>query len=214
MRDIDRAAIEQFGIPRLVLMEHAGAAIAKTAAGMLTGRRSKRVAIFVGRGHNGGDGCVAARHLVNRGATAIVYLVGAGDGLTEEAGVNLEIVRRLGVPVVPVAVEADLQAVPAQLADAALIVDALLGIGLTGLVRPPAAQAIEVMNTANKPVLAVDVPSGLDATTGQVLGGCVRATQTVTFGLLKRGLTIGEGPAAAGKVTVADIGLPRQLLRR
>ena len=175
MRDIDRAAIERFGMPRLVLMEHAGTAVAKAAASMLTGHRSKRVAVMVGRGHNGGDGCVAARHLANRGVAVIVYLVGSGDGLTEEAGVNLEIVRRLGVAVVPVAGEADLQTVPAQLADATLIVDALLGIGLTGLVRPPVARTIEAINAAGKPVLAVDVPSGLDATTGQLLGVCVRA---------------------------------------
>lgn len=214
MRDIDRAAIERFGIPRLVLMEHAGAAVAKAAWGLLAGRRSKRIAVFVGRGRNGGDGCVAARHLANRGATVIVYLVGSREGLTEEAGVNLEIVRRLGVPVVSVAGEAEVQTLPTQVADAAVIVDALLGIGVTGVVRPPLDQVIAVINASGKPVVAVDLPSGLDATTGQRLGGCVRATQTVTFGAMKRGLTIGEGPAVAGKITIADIGLPRQLLQR
>ncbi len=213
MRDIDRAAIERFGIPRLVLMEHAGAAVAKAAWSMLAGRRSKRVAVFIGHGHNGGDGCVAVRHLANRGASVMVYLAGAADGLTGESAANLEIVRRLGVPVISIAGEAELQAVPKQLADAEIIIDALLGIGLTGLVRPPMDQVIDLINATGKPVLAVDIPSGLDATTGQVLGRCVKAVRTVTFGFLKRGMTLGEGPAMSGKIIVADIGLPRQLVQ-
>lgn len=203
MRELDGRAVDEFGIPSLLLMENAGAAVARAALEMLS-RAPSRIAVIAGRGNNGGDGLVAARHLHAAGHELFVTLAGPEERVQGGARANLEIARRAGVPVQIV------EAAPNRF-EADLIVDALLGTGLKGEVKGLSAELIRAMNRSGTPVLAVDVPSGLDADTGRA-ATCVRAAQTVTFALPKVGLLFYPGRELAGELIVAPIGMPRALL--
>lgn len=202
VREIDRHAIEELGIPGVVLMENAGRAVTGEVMDLLGDRRRAGVAIVCGRGNNGGDGYVVARHLANAGVPVTVYLACDPADLTGDARTNFEIIRRMAVPVVRVNGPSDLM--PA--AGAAVIVDAILGTGLKGVVREPYRAIIAFLNELNRPVVAVDIPSGLDCDKGEPLGVAVRATRTVSFVALKKGF---ESPAShdyTGEVSVGDIG--------
>ena len=195
MRDTDRWAIEELGIPSLDLMERAGEGLARVIARHAPGGR---VAVVCGKGNNGGDGLVAARLLRAAGREVDVLAVSPPEQLRGDAAEQL---RRLpGDP--PTAFDA------ARLAGAALLVDALLGTGTTGAPRDPFGPAIEAMNAAEAPVVAADVPSGVDASTGEVAGAAVRAVATATFHAAKPGLWINPGKTHAGAVEVIDIGIP------
>ena len=214
VRELDRLAIEEYGIPGVVLMENAGRGAADAAKEMLGDPCDMRVVIFCGRGNNGGDGYVIARHLHNAGARAVLVLACEtaripGDG---DAGVNLSIVRAMGIPLHVAAAEAGVQDAAGLVKGADLVVDALLGTGLQGDVREPYLSLIRLINAADLPVLSVDIPSGLDANTGKVLRAAVRACRTATFVLPKQGFYRQEGPAHTGQVDVVDIGIPRELI--
>jgi len=208
IRELDRRAIEEFGIPGVVLMENAGRAVADAASAL----QPRRVAIICGKGNNGGDGYVCARHLFNRGAQPAVLVFAQLDQIAGDAAINLEIIRRMRLDILDVTVPEQLEAVQQRLVTADLVVDALLGTGAAGEVRGIIRSGIEIINRCGKPVLAVDIPSGLDANTGEVLGACVRADTTVTFVAPKTGFTRGRGPEHVGRVIVAEISIPRQLL--
>jgi hydroxyethylthiazole kinase-like uncharacterized protein yjeF len=195
MRAIDRWAIETKGIPSLDLMERAGAGLAAVAARL---GPAGRIAVVCGKGNNGGDGLVAARLLREAGREVDVLAVWPPETLTGDAEEQL---RRLpGDP--PEAFAA------ARLDGAGLIVDALLGTGSTGAPRDPADSVIEAVNAAPAPVVAADVPSGVDASTGEVAGAAIEAVATATFHQAKPGLWIHPGKAHAGDVHVIDIGIP------
>jgi hydroxyethylthiazole kinase-like uncharacterized protein yjeF len=206
MREIDRRAEVEYGIPSLLLMENAALRVVEAAEVMLSAAGGRRVAIVAGKGNNGGDGLAAARHLAGRGCEVAVWLIGDPEAVQGDARTNLEIVRRLGLPLSGPAVD------ERTVFDADLILDALLGTGVRGAPAGPIAAAIEAINRSPAPVLAVDLPSGLDADTGAVPGPCVRAARTVTFALPKRGLLVYPGRGQAGEIVVADIGIPRRLL--
>ncbi|MBI4615984.1 MAG: NAD(P)H-hydrate epimerase [Planctomycetes bacterium] len=211
MRRLDRMASEEYGIPSLLLMENAGRGAAEAILPLVL--PGSPVVVLAGKGNNGGDGFVIARHLHNRGLDVRVVLVARARDVepVSDPGVNLEILRRMRIPFSewtggsPAPLDL-------ALAGAGLVVDALLGTGLSGEVRSPYREAILAVNHAGKPVVAVDVPSGLDADTGRVLGVAVRAVKTCTFGLSKRGFGLADGPAHCGEVVVIDISLPRELL--
>jgi hydroxyethylthiazole kinase-like uncharacterized protein yjeF len=189
VREVDRLASERFAIPVAWLMEAAGWQVARHCRA--------RAVVLCGRGNNGGDGLAAARHLHRWGRLAGVACTDP-DGLSGPAGEQARALRALGVAITP---EPDLSG-------AQLVVDALLG---TGLSRPPEGRLaawIEAVNASGRRVVAVDVPSGLDADTGRAAGACVRAALTVTLGLPKPGLLEADGPAHSGEVWVADIGVP------
>ncbi len=191
-READRLAGERFAIPVEWLMEAAGWQIARHCRG--------RTAVVCGRGSNGGDGLAAARHLHRWGRLQSVCCVDAA-GLTGPAAAEAAALRALGVEIEP----------EPRLEGAQLVLDALLG---TGLSRPPEgryAELIELLNASGKRVVAVDLPSGLEADTGQAMTPTVRAALTVTLGLPKRGLLEGDGPRCAGEVWVADIGIPHEV---
>ncbi len=213
MRELDRRAVEEYAIPSLILMENAGRAAAEVACDMAR-PSDGGVLVFCGRGNNGGDGFVLARHLSNRGYAVQCYYAGAIADVPPgtDPGVNLRIVRRMGIPVLEHAREEDRERMARAVAWAALLVDALLGTGLSGPVREPYATLISFLNARRAPILALDIPSGLDCDTGEVLGKAVRATRTVTFGAPKVGFARGQGPELTGTVTVADISIPRALL--
>ena len=213
MREADRRAIEEFGIPGVVLMENAGRGAADVALEMLKGAANPSAVIVAGRGNNGGDGFVIARHLANAGVSVKVRVLARFDDISGDARVNLEIVRRMRLDVREIAFPNSSRELSAELTGATLVVDAMLGTGTKGAIREPYLSAIDLVNRAGRPVLAVDVPSGLNADSGEPLGACVIAAHTVTFAAPKTGML---NPAAArylGTLTVVDIGLPRELLK-
>jgi len=201
----DTQAKERFGISTLVLMENAGGAVAKEAIKTL--RERTKIAVFCGRGNNGGDGFVAARHLLAYNIKPDVFLAGKILDVENETRVNLEILLRLRQKISEVE-EKNLHIVKNKIAKYSLIIDALLGVGLQGQVRGIFRSLIGIINSAKAHILSVDIPSGLDATTGAVLGCCVMADKTVTFVAKKRGMVVGEGPKYCGKVIVRDLGIP------
>ncbi len=214
VRGCDTAAIERYAMEGIVLMENAGGAAARYADGLLGGKPGAKVCVLAGTGNNGGDGFVAARHLYNLGYRVEVLVLGERERIRGDALSNLRIIERMELPLFypagqPAAVERELEA---RAGDGDLLVDALLGTGTAGPAREPIRTAIAVINRLGRPVLALDIPSGLDCDTGQPLGEAVRAGYTVTFAALKKGF---ENPMAreyTGKVTVASIGIKTELL--
>ena len=206
IRALDDAAIEGLGLPGAVLMERAGLAAAHEISQRFPAAR--RIAIVCGSGNNGGDGFVVARHLISAGLSPQLLLVAAMSKLSIDARTNLDAAERLGVPVArrPAA-----SALRAALRRCDLVVDALFGIGFHGRPRSEAAAVIEAINRSDRPVVALDVPSGVDASTGVVEGVAVTAAVTVAFHGPKLGLVVAPGSRHAGAVIVADIGIPTQL---
>lgn len=209
MREIDRKAIEERGLPGLTLMENAGRAVADAALRITEGYPDRPILVVCGRGNNGGDGFVAARHLAEMGRTVRVFLASPPAEITGDARHNLDRLAAVGLSPQPIS---DPEPLTRSCDQAGLIVDALLGTGLSGKVKGLAGQLIEAMVKCGRPVLAVDIPSGLDADTGEPLGLAVRAQETVTMGLPKLGLFLHPGADHAGRVTVADIGFPADLI--
>ena len=212
VRELDRRAIEEYGIPGVVLMENAGRAVAEEALKMLPTHDTKRAAILCGKGNNGGDGFVAARHLYNHGFGVKVYLLcKAGEvASSPDAYTHLKIVQKMGLPIKEVLTGVEARAILPELKGFDLLIDALLGTGLAGEVREPYKTLVQGMNATGVPVLSVDIPSGLDCDEGHVLGAAVKATRTVTFILPKVGFFKDQGPSHVGELVVANIGIPKQ----
>ena len=213
MRELDRRASEEFGVPSLILMENAGRAAADVASEMARPQVGC-VIVFCGRGNNGGDGFVVARHLANRGYDVRCHYTGR---LTEvergsDPGVNLAILEKMAIRIYEHEDLAHREEMARSVGWAALLVDGLLGTGLAGVVREPCSTLISFLNGRRAPILALDIPSGLDCDTGEVLGKAVHATRTITFAAPKVGFGRGQGPTTTGKVTVAEISIPRALL--
>jgi ADP-dependent NAD(P)H-hydrate dehydratase / NAD(P)H-hydrate epimerase len=197
MRATDRWAIEKQGVPSLELMETAGAAVAQ-AAGELAGQG--RAVIVCGKGNNGGDGLVAARHLAETGFEVDALLLGAPDELSEDSRANQE--RFPGARTV------DAGEIPRALDGAGVVVDAIFGTGFAGEPRDPAAAAIDAINGSGCPVVATDIASGVNASSGEVEGKAVRAAVTVTFHAAKLGHVVFPGKEHTGELRVAPIGIP------
>lgn len=203
-KDIDIKASDKLGISCLVLMENAGKAVAEEAIKMLRGKKS--VAVFCGKGNNGGDGFVAARHLLTQGIKPDILLAGKISDVKNEARVNLDILLKLKQRIIDIE-EEDLTLVKNKISKYALIIDALLGVGLKGEVKGIFRDLIGIINSSKPYILSVDIPSGLDTTTGKILGCCVKANKTVTFVAKKRGMVLGDGPKYCGRVVVRDLGI-------
>ncbi len=197
--EADRLAA-QAGVPTLELMEHAGKAVADAAADMVWGP-DRRVAVLCGPGNNGGDGFVAARYLRERGFDVRVFLLGEKSSLKGDAA---EMARRWPLPI--------RAASPDALQSMHLVIDALFGAGLSRPLEGQAAELVTAVNASGLPVLAVDVPSGLDGTSGEVRGVAIEARRTVTFFRKKPGHVLMPGRQLCGEIIVADIGIPEQVL--
>jgi len=217
-RALDRDAIENYGMPGVALMENAGRAATEALHCHLLAKgvrpQGARIAIFCGSGNNGGDGYVIARHLAAKGYLPEVFLLAHPDRVTGDARVNLDIVGAMGLPIHLLAKE---QLGPQGFNEAlegitrrpwAACVDALLGTGLSSPVSDRYLQLVEWLNARSLPTLAVDIPSGLNADTGAIMGAAVQATLTVTFGVGMPGLLVGPGRDCSGQIEVADIGFP------
>ena len=211
VRSLDRIAVERFGIPSIVLMENAGRGATDALQEMIPAMaHSPTVAVIAGRGNNGGDGFVVARHLTLRGFDVQVLLVGPLPAFrgTGDAGTNFAILERLGVPIYPLCGP---EALTQRLEGAAVVVDAMLGTGLSGSVRGLIGECIDVLNASERhrgAVYALDIPSGLDCDTGLPLGRAVRATATATFAAMKPGLADEKAREYTGSVEVVSIGAP------
>ncbi|MFZ5825173.1 MAG: NAD(P)H-hydrate dehydratase [Bacillota bacterium] len=201
MRSIENRVFDRYGLSSTVVMELAGRQVAVAARRMMEERPSGPIVVVCGRGNNGGDGLVAARWLKHWGYTVSAVVWASFDDLPGDAAGALYSARMAGVPIL----------MPAQaneaLQNATLVIDAVLGTGVVGSARGQAAEAIKLINAANRTVLAVDMPSGIATDTGRVEGPAVRADVTVTFGLPKLGLFQFPGADLAGRVIVVDIGL-------
>ena len=212
MRELDRQAIEERGIPSIDLMEKAAEGITKAALELLPHRPGKcRAAVFCGTGNNGGDGIAAARMLRSRGVQVRAFLVGNYDRMTADA---LEETRRLSEAGLELEqFEQDDLSQSAWTRSSHVIVDAVFGFGLSREIAPESdfGAAIRLMNESAAPVVAADIASGVEASTGRVLGCAVRADKTVTFTLAKVGQAVGDGKLCSGETVVWDIGIPEDL---
>ncbi|NLG83181.1 MAG: NAD(P)H-hydrate dehydratase [Firmicutes bacterium] len=204
MAALDAAAQQEYGLPGLVLMENAG----REVAGTIEARYGSplRVAVVCGPGNNGGDGLVAARHLYLRGHRVEVWLLAEEEAYRGDALVNLKAARAIGLLLRRVPEEEE--AFREILRKEDVILDACFGTGFSGAPRPGAAAAIRAINAAGRPVVAVDIPSGVEADTGAVRGEAVRAALTVTFALPKLGCLLYPGAAYCGELVVVPISLP------
>jgi NAD(P)H-hydrate epimerase len=210
MSEIDRAAIEDFGIPGLVLMENAAIGVADAIGESFPGVES--VAIICGPGNNGGDGMAVGRHLAVRGYHVRLLLIFGGREPSADAAIQLGICRRQGLPILEIGTEDGLEFAIQEIGRADLIVDALLG---TGIRRPLEGQMAEIAvatSALRHPLVAVDLPSGLNGGTGKILGPHFIASLTVTFGALKVAHVFPPATDAVGEVVVADLGIPLELI--
>ncbi|NLK08010.1 MAG: NAD(P)H-hydrate dehydratase [Firmicutes bacterium] len=211
MRAVDTKVIKEIGIPSMVLMENAGRQVAETAVSYLRRRGHRKVSIVVGKGNNGGDGFVAARYLHNLGLRARVFMTSSYKELSQDALANYHICCQLGIDIQEID-EAYLPKLRFALSLTDLIIDGLLGTGLKGPPKDLVGDVIELINDIERPVLAVDVPSGLDADTGKVFSPCIKADLTVTLAAPKVGLFVYPGAEQTGRVHVANICIPQELL--
>lgn len=211
-KNLDLRAEEEFGISTLILMENAGRAVSEEAL-MIIARKRARIAIFCGRGNNGGDGFCAARHLLTAGVDSDIYLAGRVTEVKHAAKTNLDILLGLKKKVFEVN-DQNLDIVRRRITGYSLIIDALLGVGLKGNVSGILAQLIELINLSGAYILSVDIPSGLDATGGRILGCSIKADRTITFVAKKSGMLKGCGRKQCGRIKIADIGVPGPILNR
>lgn len=215
MRQMDQIAINDYKIPGVILMENAGIKVAQVVQKMWSAQNSvsSKIAFFCGKGNNGGDGFVAARHLANMGFETIVFLIANPHSIAGDAAINLEIIRNMDIPIKVIEEIAVLDEVKDLAKGAFVLVDAIFGTGLKGDVRGIAKAVIEVINQLEIPVISVDIPSGICGSTGKILGTAVKAHQTVTLALPKTGLLLYPGAEYVGTLITADIGMPTKLMQ-
>ncbi len=208
MQALDLRTIERYKIPALLLMENAGREVAEAVLRIFPGEAKKGALILVGPGQNGGDGLVAARHLFQKGVFCrIICLIEEAD-FRKEAATNLKIVQGLGIDLIYPS-HHQLSTFDTRFNDAGVIVDAIFGIGLSRPVEGIFKQAIEFINASSAKVISIDVASGLSAKDGSILGCAVKADMTVTMAFEKTGHFLQHAPEYTGKLTIADIGIPR-----
>lgn len=214
IRNWDARAIRDYAIPGILLMENAGEGCVRKIEELLLEPPAPAPPFHIvcGFGNNAGDGFVIARHLANRGYPVEIHLTAPADRIAagSDAGINLEIARRMGISLAEPG--SDLEEAIRRGTSGGVIVDALFGSGLSGPVRPPQSRWIDAMNRSGLPVLAIDIPSGLEADSGEELGFAIRATHTFTFVAPKLGFERGAGPECCGRLHVIGISIPRALL--
>ncbi len=210
MREIDRLMVEEFGVSLMHMTGMAGLHTASVARDFMSGTvREKTVAVFVGKGHNGTGGFAAARNLVNWGAKVLVYTSVSKEEMGQESQQYWYMLEKAGV--VPIVVTDE---VAFETKQADIFIDALLGYGIEGNPRGNVARMIEHINKSGHKVIALDVPSGLDSTTGVIYAPCVLAKATVSLALPKAGLSKPEAKRVVGDLFLADIGVPQTLYKQ
>lgn len=212
MAELDRLSVRKYGIPTLSLMENAGRSCADRILRILEEKAGSpeeaSVAVVCGRGNNGGDGFVIARHLHNRGVYVEVFLLDEEERLSPDARVQYDILKRLDVECRVIRDQEGVEDLRTFLEEVHLCVDAILGTGLSSPLEGLIREVVEVINLSMAPVFAVDIPTGIDASTGRILGEAIRADYTGTFGLLKLGHVLLPGSLHCGETDIYDIGIP------
>ena len=208
MREIDRRTIEDIGIPGLVLMENAGLQVVRAIKKRFPDLKKETVAVVAGKGNNGGDGLVVARHLLNLGASPLILLVAAKDEVKGDAAVNLRIAEKIGLEVIETPTPERWQANRRDLLRSTVIIDALFGTGLLKPLDGLYARAVEDINTSRAFKVAVDIPSGLSSDTFKVVGPAVRADLTVALAAPKIAHIFPPAADNVGELVVAGISMP------
>lgn len=209
IRDFDAWAINTAGVPGIVLMENAGRGCTEIVVSEMKKLKDRSICIFCGTGNNGGDGFVIARHLKNVGFEIKIALCGQRSKIKGDAEINYKIAHNMGIlikEIQPSLVDIE-KAVETFAGDCGLIVDAIFGTGLTGAPTGGFDRLINAINSLNKPIVAVDIPSALDCDTGLPLGTAIKATATVTFAAAKKGFKNPASLKYTGEVYKASIGI-------
>lgn len=213
IQNIDRITINEIGIPGFTLMECAGLLVVK-ALFRYFGSCGKNILIFCGAGNNGGDGFVAARHLISKSHKCNIILLGKREKLKGDALANYNILEKLNIPVLEMADEKCMGGDFSELLSTCdIIIDAIFGTGLNSPLKGLISEIIPLINSSGKPVISVDIPTGINASSGKIMGDAIKASLTVTMGLPKLGLLIYPGASYSGKIVIADIGFPEHLLK-
>src|SRR5580765_7603263 len=212
MRDADRRAIDEVGLPSLVLMENAGRQTVAAMEAMYTDLGERHVGVLCGRGNNGGDGFVVARTLAQRGVDVSVFLIGRVAEVRGDARTNLEILGRLGLNVVEVDDSQAWELHFSEIGDCTLIVDAIFGTGLNAPVSGFIESVVTDVNASGIPVVAIDLPSGLSADSPDPIGPSIEAGLTVTLAAPKLPLVLPPAETRAGDIVIADIGIPGDVI--
>ena len=212
MQAMDHQTIEDFGIPGMVLMENAGRGATRFLLEQFPDIENRKVGVIAGRGNNGGDGFVMARYLKQKGIQVQVYLLAETDRVQGDALANLNLLKPLEVPVVEIPDEASFSKIKSEMHGVDLWIDAILGTGLKSDVKGYFKTIIDYINRLNKPVFAVDMPSGLNSDTGQPCGACICAAATATFAYAKTGHMVYPGADYTGNLKIVDIGIPPHIV--
>ena len=212
MHDIDKSAIEEYGLPELSLMESAGHRVFEATKNTLGGVAKKSICILAGSGNNGGDALTAARYLSNAGARVKIFLLGNKDHRTDSLNAQMRILRGMGVELQQLDSDRAWERLQVTLRFSDAVVDGILGTGFSGQLRPAALRLIRLVNAAKKVTVSIDMPSGVDSDTGEVGEAAMQADCTVALGLPKVGHYICPGASYVGKLVIDNIGLPAELL--
>jgi NAD(P)H-hydrate epimerase len=208
MREVDRRSIEDIGIPGVVLMENAGLQVVEKIRKFFNGELPQHVLIVCGRGNNGGDGFVVARHLTNKGVDVTVILLGESGMLRGDAQTNWKICVESGVNIIELTGDQVYTQLFDYMVDSDVIVDAIFGTGLSSAAKGIYEEVINIIDESEIPVISVDIPSGLSSDTGALIGSAIQADMTVTFGLPKVGTILYPGAGYCGDLEIVDIGIP------
>lgn len=212
MHEVDAAAIEKFGLPELSLMESAGRKVSEVAREIFGGVDKKSICVLAGSGNNGGDALVSARYLTNWGAKVKVFLSGNKAHRTDSLSAQIKILREIGVEMVNLESDRAWERLQIALKFCDGIIDGILGTGFFGEMRSAALRLIRLANSAGAPIVAIDIPSGVAADTGEVGDAAINAACTVALGLPKIGHYVCPGATYVGALVVDDIGIPAKLL--
>lgn len=210
MQLCDRYTIDQLGLPSSVLMENAGSAVVQEIVKLYDSNKTK-VLVIAGGGNNGGDGFVIARRLIDFGFNVLLCMAFSEEKLKGDAKIHFDVYKKRKLPLFHFQDE-QLHSLHDYINKSDIIIDAILGTGISGEVRTPFKEMIEAINRSNKEIIAVDIPSGVNANTGEVTNIAVKATKTLTFAMPKIGFFIGEGPQYIGEWKVADISVPQEIV--
>lgn len=212
MNQIDKICIDHFGIPGVVLMENAALIVVEEIITFLGNVSGKRVLVIAGKGNNGGDAFAVSRHLYNKGALVSLFITASKNDITGDGAINLSIAEKSGIEPIEVVKEQSIDKIKTEMEKADLIVDGMLGTGLKGEITGILAEIIRLVNCSGVPVFSIDIPSGINGETGKVMGTCIKATRTISFGLPKVGLLVHPGCEFTGQLIIADIGIPQKAI--
>ena len=213
MQNIDKRARDEFDIPTLLLMENAALGITRIVEDKLGSVKEKKITVISGKGNNGGDGLAAARLLYNRGARVCIYLLSEPDAIAGDAATNLNIALKMGIELHSTG-NYDLRTMKSVINHSHVIIDAILGTGLSSPIKGEYSEIIEMINHSQRPVIAVDIPTGINSDTGEVMGIAVKAADTITFAIPKRGHLLYPGSDYTGKLYIVDISIPNAAIEK